>query len=120
MAEVKANLTPVITVDGKQYVPMTRQLYDELCVELEESRKARYLGVEEFRLWCKANKGTETVEEGLRACTEEELYKATLKVSTTSYTWMVMRVANRLKERRAQAEEARQRITRGTVMPGKG
>lgn len=64
----------VIVSGGEEYVPITQETYDRFLAAQEESEKARYIAVENFRLWCEANKGTTTVEEGLKACTVDELY----------------------------------------------
>lgn len=75
---------PTITIDGVKYVPMTEEWYGELQAELERNRRARHIAVEEFRLWCQANKGTETVEDGLRACTPDELMAAVYREFSVS------------------------------------
>lgn len=62
-----------VIVGGDRYVPISQDLYGQLLASLERSRRARYLGMEDVRLWLKTNKGTENVEEGLQACTLEEL-----------------------------------------------
>lgn len=70
-----------IVVGGVTYRPITQELYAEILEAQRKNRGARYLGVEEFRLWCQANKGTETVAEGLAACTPEELYNRASTIS---------------------------------------
>ncbi len=62
-----------ITFAGEEYVPVSQELYDELLAGLEQNRRWRYGAVEEFRVWCEAEKGISTVDEGLKACTLEEL-----------------------------------------------
>lgn len=66
--------TGPITVDGVEYIPISQDFYDELTAALEQNQQLRYGDVENFRAWCEAEKGTSTVEEGLRACTAKELY----------------------------------------------
>lgn len=92
---------------GAHYVSITQETYNKLCAAKEASEKARFVAVENFRTWCEANKGTTTVEEGLRACTIDELqhqfYAAGGYVAgcTADYIrWLVQR----LKEREAQAQ----------------
>lgn len=64
-----------VVVNGVRYAPITQAQYNKLLETLQESRECRYLGVEEARVWCKARKGTETLEEGLKACTVDELHE---------------------------------------------
>lgn len=62
-----------IVSGGVTYTTITPELYDRFLAAQDESERARFIAVENFRLWCEANKGTTTVEEGLRACTIDEL-----------------------------------------------
>lgn len=74
MALPKADLREIES-DGETYITVTQELYDALYASLEHSEQVRFVAVENFRVWCEANKGVDTVEEGLRACTPEELYQ---------------------------------------------
>ena len=99
---------PTITVDGVKYIPMTEKWYGELQAELEKNRRARHIAVEEFRLWCKANKGAETVEEGLRACTPDELIAAVYRETPVSGWYptinLILQLAAHLNAREEQAK----------------
>lgn len=45
----------------------------QTLLRAQEDNEGSRAQVEEFRLWCQANKGVSTVEEGVRACTTAEL-----------------------------------------------
>lgn len=97
----------IVTVDGVTYFPITQERYAEMAKALELNRHARYIAVEEFRARCAANKGTTTVQEGLRACTVDELLDAVygeVKVSGwSSIIPLIERAAGHLKDRAARA-----------------
>lgn len=104
--------SPVVTIDGVQYAPMSTEWYESLLAELEKNQHARYVAVEEFRLWCQANKGVDTVEEGLRACTTEELmaavYRETPVWGWSQLTNLIYPLVHRLDARTKRAERERQ------------
>lgn len=58
----------------REPVPVSEERYRQLTACLEANWRCRAPAVEEARLWCQVNKGTATLEEGLRACTPDELY----------------------------------------------
>lgn len=113
---------PTITIDGVEYVPMTEEWYGELQDELERNRRARHIAVEEFRLWCQANKGTETVEDGLRTCTPDELLAAVYREASVSGWYptenLIYYLADRLKEREKRAEKERQAAVQKPIIFG--
>jgi len=113
-----------VTIDGKPYVDISEDYYQYLQDEWERSRKVRYKGVEEFRLWCQANKGTSTVEEGLRACTPGELESAVSKLynGVGSDIWTdsmnaLHELRMRVEIRMALAQQARNAVTPTPIMP---
>lgn len=89
---------PTITVDGVKYIPMSEEWYGELLAELDKNRRARHIAVEEFRLWCAANKGTDTVEAGLRACTPDELLAAVYREAMVSGWYPIINLITPLVE----------------------
>ncbi len=100
---------------GETYVVLSAEIYDGLSAALDRNRRARMVGVEEFRAWCEANKGTHTMEEGLRACTSKELYQQAMRLCPVCHHALksvVGEVADRLERREArrQRESAAARI----------
>lgn len=93
--------------DGKTYYPCSQERYAEMAKALELNRHARYIAVEEFRAWCAANKGVDTVQAGLQACTVDELVAAAQREAKVS-GWtpimsMIELAARHLRERAKQA-----------------
>ncbi len=111
----------VIVSEGVEYVTISQELYNELYAYLEDSEAARFGAVENFRTWCAANKGVTTVEEGLWACTPEELQAQYYACGCSQYAgpmpnyiyWLV----ERLKTRRERQETARGELPVATIMP---
>lgn len=105
---------------GVIYTAITQQLYDRLIAAQDENEKARFIAVENFRLWCEANKGTTTVEEGLRACTADELvaqlYAAGGYFGGCIGTF-VYALQGRLREREKARAEALSSLPVTTIMP---
>lgn len=57
-----------------EFITIPQAEYDALLAVQEECRRARYLGVEEFRLWAKVrHPEVETVQDALRACSLDDL-----------------------------------------------
>lgn len=115
---------PTITIDGVKYVPMTEEWYGKLLAELEKNRRARHIAVEEFRLWCQANKGVDTVEAGLRACTPDELLAAVYREASVSGWYpsinFVYHLVEHLKEREKKAEQERRAAVQAPIVLGEG
>ncbi len=93
---------------GETYREITIEQYDQLTAALDRNRKARMVAVEEFRVWCEANKGVHTVEEGLRACTPEELYQQASHLYPVCVIYL-LNVLGEIKNRLEQREAQRQR-----------
>lgn len=101
----------VIQSGGEEYVPVTQEIYNRFIAAKENSEKVRFQAVENFRVWCVANKGVSTVEEGLALCTPEELrtqFYAAGGSGTGTYVVerLISNIVNRLQDRatRAKAE----------------
>lgn len=113
---------PTVTVDGVKYIPMTEEWYGELLAELERNRRARHIAVEEFRLWCQANKGTDTVEAGLRSCTPDELLAAAYQESLVSGWYpinnFIYYLVNHLNERTKRAGQELQAAAQEPIVLG--
>ncbi|WP_251447031.1 hypothetical protein [Vermiculatibacterium agrestimuris] len=115
-----------LTVDGEEFVELGEDYYQYLLEQVELSRNVRYRGVEEFRLWCQVNKGTITVEEGLRACTAKELYDRAVDVyllqnnGWTTALNLVYEAMIRLERRAEAAQRAREEVAPKTIMPPEG
>ena len=112
----------VVTFAGEEYVPISQEFYDKLVRELERNRKARYLGVADALVWCNANKGTSTLQEGLRACTPQELYQLS---STCTSIWsmahnILYMARDRLLSRKKLADAELARVVVDPILPGGG
>lgn len=108
-----------VVVSGVTYVPITQEEYLRMQASLAESRKARFEGLEEARVWVKAHKGVDTLEEGLRLCTPQELFAlAQQQQQFTLVTNVLYRGYEQLESRgrRAAAERATAVVT--PIMPG--
>lgn len=112
-----------IVSGGVTYVPITQELYDRFLAAQEESERARFIAAENFRLWCEANKGTATVEEGLRACTIDEL-SSQLYVAggytgecINTFVWVLR---ERLREREKARADALAALPVAPIMPDDG
>ena len=80
MPSTMPNYNYAVGVSEDKLYPITPEEYQELQSVLQTLREARYLGVEEFRLWAKAwHPEVETVEDALRTCTPKELEEIELK-----------------------------------------
>lgn len=83
--------------------------YRELMEAWNESRLLRATAIEEARLWCQVNKGTSTIEEGLRSCTPAELYMLLSRcapgVWLYAYSW-IEEAKGRLEAREEAARSA--------------
>lgn len=104
------------TIDGEEYVHLPEDYYQYLLSEREASRKVRYQGVEELRLWCQANKGTSTLEEGLRACTPRELYEQACAIYNAAGLWtnglnFVYWMMEKLERRQARAKQEQSAVS---------
>lgn len=98
-----------VEVNGVLYAPITQARYNELLESLQENRECRYLGVEEARVWCVAHKGTETLAEGLKACTAKELHDlsyATLPSGWWGWTENIIYLAYKCLEEREKRRSA--------------
>lgn len=112
-----------LVVDGEEFVELGEDYYQYLLEQVELSRNVRYRGVEEFRLWCQAHKGTTTVEEGLQACTAKELYDRAVDVyllqpgGWTTALNLLYEAMIRLERRTETAQKAREDVAPETIMP---
>jgi len=116
-----------MSVAEETYVEISDAELENYQKMMALNKELRGKAVEELRLWCQANKGTETVEEGLKACTPAELCKlmgsctATSQVLWPFYDWAdEMRI--RLEDReKATAAELAALAARGVVaLPEEG
>lgn len=112
----------VIQFGGEEYTPVTQEWYNRFIAAKENSEKVRFQAVENFRVWCVANKGVSTVEEGLALCTPEEL-SAQLYAAGGSGTGtyivsqLISNIVNRLQNRAAQAKAELAETPVEAIMP---
>lgn len=110
-----------VEVNGVLYAPITQARYNELLEALQENRECRYLGVEEARVWCVAHKGTETLAEGLKACTPKELHDLAYSVLPSGWwnlTENIIYLAYKcLEEREKRRASELENTAVKTVMP---
>lgn len=111
--------------EEEKLYPLAQQDYEELLAVKQTLREARYLGVEEFRLWAKArHPEVETVEEALHACTPYELEQAVYAIMPREchdyvlYNGVMSRIRRRLEERQAARQAELEQAGAGeAVMP---
>lgn len=112
----------VILFGGEEYSPITQEWYDRFVAAKENSERVRFQAVENFRVWCVANKGVSTVEEGLAACTPEELYAqfyAAGGSGTGTYAVgrLISNIVSRLQDRAARAKTELNAAPVEAIMP---
>ena len=108
MPSTMPNYNYAVGVAEDKLYPITPEEYQELQSVLQTLREARYLGVEEFRLWAKVrHTEVETVEDALRMCTPKELEEAVYAIMPSEcwdsplYNELLHRMRIRLEERQA-------------------
>lgn len=112
----------VIVSGGEEYTPITQEWYNRCLAAKENSEKVRFQAVENFRLWCVANKGVNTVEEGLALCTPKELYDQLyaaggVGTGTNVVQRLISTVICRLQDREARAKAELEAAPVEAIMP---
>lgn len=98
-------------LDDNDTITMSQENYQKLLEAYRQNKESRGPSLEEFRIWCEANKGVSTVSSGLLACTPLELYSA-MSVFQPASLWVAAgnlcwEAARRLDLRTAKAERER-------------
>ena len=105
------------------YVEIPDTFYEALLEAETINLWARTEAVEAFRLWCQVNKDASTVEEGLMACTPDELIEQLQ--AQEHYTWTDAlncgyALRDKLRARTARAEAERSAAAVPAEDPGGG